>query len=698
MAVVPSASVRKGAPAARASDARLWSAWFALELLLCLVWLAVPSGQVAVRELILYPLAELGAIAAIVVGVARFRPSAPEAWLLIAAGFLAYWIGDVLWGVYEVEGRDPFPSPADVFYLACYPLVASGLAIAVFRRRGAVDRRAAIDAALVVVSGALVAWIYLIEPAIGDSSLSQVEKLVTAAYPLADLLLLAVAARFVMGTSWNVLSFKFLVLGLALTLAGDLLFELDVVGRVQSHPDLVDAVLLLGVICVGLAGLHRTMPALTEAVGTPAQGREAVRLVLLAVVALVPVAVLALQSALGDPLYLPETIAAMVLIAVLSTLRSTVVTHEALQAAERESTLSGYAGELLRADGEEALYAVAERSANHLVGGGKARFRTASQASVDEAGHGFSAPVEVQGETVADLVADASALELHRARDSLMTVAAQLALALERERLLVSEREAANALSEQNERLRELDQMKDQFVSSVSHELRTPLTSMVGYLEILLQGEVGELTDDQRRFVEIVDRNSHRLNDLIEDILVTSRMDSGRFSLERTSVDLAQLAMQQIESIRATANQKEVEVRLSVSDEVPTFSGDPMRLGQLLDNLLSNAVKFTPSGGVVGVSIARRGARAHLEVTDTGVGVPAEELDQLFQRFFRASTATTVKGTGLGLSIAKSIVEGHGGTISVDSRVGAGTTFSVELPLEPHVDDARGVAETKAAL
>jgi signal transduction histidine kinase len=697
MAVVPSVSVREGAPAGRAGDARLWRAWLAIALLVCLAWLVVPRGQVVLRELVLYPLVEAVAIAAIVVGVRRYRPSAPWAWLLIAAGFFSFWIGDILWGVYVVEGRDPFPSPADAFYLAGYPVIAAGLAIAWLRRRATVDRRAALDAGLVAVSGALVFWVYVIQPAIDDPSVSPWEKLVTIAYPVGDWLLLAVAARYVMGSSWNVWSFKLLVLGLVLTLVGDLLFSLNEVGRVSSNLDVVDTLLLLGVICVGLAGLHRSMPALTEKPKELVEGHETVRLVLIAIVALVPAAVLAIESAVGDPLDLFETIAAMVLIGVLATLRSTTVASEALQAAKRESLLSRYADELLRADGRDELCAVAERSANDLVGDGKASLVTPLGVSANGAEHAFSEPIEVRGETVAKLVADGSVTQIGRSRDALATVATQLALALERERLLATEREAADALTEQNERLRELDRMKDVFVSSVSHELRTPLTSISGYLELLLEGEAGDLTEEQRRFLNIVDRNSDRLNELIDDILVASRMDSGQFSLDRTSVDLVQLATRQVESIRATAERKQVEVRLTVEEGPPPLSADPMRLSQLLDNLLSNAVKFTPTGGRVGVLIGTRGETAYLDVSDTGVGIPADELDRLFERFFRASTSSTVKGTGLGLSIAKSIAEAHGGTISVESEVGIGTTFSVELPLRAQLDDAGLVADAGAA-
>src|SRR5262249_4451452 len=226
--------------------------------------------------------------------------------------------------------------------------------------------------------------------------------------------------------------------------------------------------------------------------------------------------------------------------------------------------------------------------------------------------------------------------------------------------------------------------------------LRTPLTSMIGYLEILLQGGVGSLTDDQRRFLQIVDRNSHRLDQLIEDILVTAQIDSG-FSLNRAPVDLVGIAEQQVESIRAAAAQKDVELRLIVDDRPPPLAADAMRLGQLLDNLLSNAVKFTEPHGAVSVSITARDGAAHLEVSDTGVGIPTDELNRLFERFFRASTATTVKGTGLGLSIAKSITEAHGGTISVASELGNGTTFNVALPLPGRLTDEATVTDERPA-
>jgi signal transduction histidine kinase len=238
--------------------------------------------------------------------------------------------------------------------------------------------------------------------------------------------------------------------------------------------------------------------------------------------------------------------------------------------------------------------------------------------------------------------------------------------------------------------------MKDQFVSSVSHELRTPLTSMVGYLELLIEGEAGELEEEQEHFLEIVNRNCLRLNRLVDDILFVARVDAGRLSLERERVDFGELAAAAVQSAEAAAEAKAIGLRLTVEDSLPQLWADPLRLTQLLDNLISNALKFTPEGGAVTVTVSRDGEEGvHLEVADSGVGIPADEVGKLFERFFRASTASAAPGTGLGLSIVKSIVDVHGGTVSVESTEGAGTTFAVDLPSQTP-PEAPAVAEVAA--
>jgi signal transduction histidine kinase len=237
-------------------------------------------------------------------------------------------------------------------------------------------------------------------------------------------------------------------------------------------------------------------------------------------------------------------------------------------------------------------------------------------------------------------------------------------------------------IAHQNEELVELDQLKDTFVASVSHELRTPLTSIRGFLEVVLEGEAGELNEEQNELLRIVERNADRLLALVGDLLFVAQLDAGELELELRDSDLAEIAAGAVEGMRPWAEAKAISLDLETDPQLP-IRADANRLGQLLDNLVSNAVKFTPEGGRIRVSARLLDNAAVLEVADTGIGIPARDQAQLFERFFRASTATehAIQGTGLGLSISKAIAEAHEGRIAVESSEGKGTTFVVTLPL-----------------
>jgi len=238
----------------------------------------------------------------------------------------------------------------------------------------------------------------------------------------------------------------------------------------------------------------------------------------------------------------------------------------------------------------------------------------------------------------------------------------------------------------QNEQLRRLDRMKDEFIALVSHELRTPLTSIRGYLELMLDDLArGEVTAEQQRdFLQVIDRNSDRLQRLVEDLLLAAQVEGGTLHLVTTTVDLGELVSDCVEASAPMAAARGIELGCSV-DEAPSVSGDVRRLGQVVDNLLSNALKFTPPGGSVHVRASRRDSTAVLEVSDSGMGIPAEEQAALFGRFYRTERAQhdAIPGVGLGLSITKAIVEAHGGRITFTSATGSGTTFAVELPVKP---------------
>jgi PAS domain S-box-containing protein len=246
--------------------------------------------------------------------------------------------------------------------------------------------------------------------------------------------------------------------------------------------------------------------------------------------------------------------------------------------------------------------------------------------------------------------------------------------------------------------VRASERLKDQFVSLISHELRTPLSSILGYLELVLDDPDQPLTDEQRSYLGTVERNAQRLLRLVGDLLFTAQVEAGRFTLQPEDVDLPALLRAAEETARVAAHAGGVQLDLDLPDGGLVVRGDAVRLGQACDNLVSNAVKFTPAGGRVTLGLragwqhadGRFGDRelpgtapvARLSVSDTGYGIPAAELDQLFTRFFRASTArrNAVKGVGLGLSITKAITTAHGGTLDVTSAEGQGTTFTLTLP------------------
>jgi PAS domain S-box-containing protein len=227
---------------------------------------------------------------------------------------------------------------------------------------------------------------------------------------------------------------------------------------------------------------------------------------------------------------------------------------------------------------------------------------------------------------------------------------------------------------------RELDRLREAFVGNVSHELRTPLTSISGYLELIETGP-DPLTAEQEAFVDVIRRNTSRLQDIVNDLLFVAQLDAGRLALDYAETDLGELADRAVEAARPAAEAKRLALTLERNGATP-LNGDASRLEQVLDNLISNAIKFTPAEGSVHVAVGPRNGTAVVCVSDTGMGIPEDEQTRLFERFFRSSTASSerIPGTGLGLAITRAIVEGHQGSIAVESAQGKGTSFTVTLP------------------
>src|SRR3954447_3005923 len=243
------------------------------------------------------------------------------------------------------------------------------------------------------------------------------------------------------------------------------------------------------------------------------------------------------------------------------------------------------------------------------------------------------------------------------------------------------ERGAVVAARDTTELTRVADMRRD-FVANVSHELKTPLAAIRGYAETLRDGALDE-PPTARRFTERVLSQCRRLQELLDDLLILSRLEGLDAALHREPVDLEAVARRAVELLTPAAREKRVEIELQEEEEVPAVQGDAVNLERLLLNLLDNAIKYNRPDGKITVRVGRFGTDALLEVSDTGIGIPAESIPRIFERFYRVDKgrAREEGGTGLGLAIVKHIAQAHGGQVDVESRMGRGSTFRVRLPV-----------------
>jgi two-component system phosphate regulon sensor histidine kinase PhoR len=266
-------------------------------------------------------------------------------------------------------------------------------------------------------------------------------------------------------------------------------------------------------------------------------------------------------------------------------------------------------------------------------------------------------------------------------------LAADIGRALEHARLYEGEQHLVAELQS-------VDRAKASFLASASHDLRTPLTSIIGYIELLSDEKAGEIPPERASMLQGVDRNARRLQDMVEDMLTTSKIELGSFAAYLRPFDLTGLLPAVADMFRPTAASSGITIEVTVPDRVVMIDGDPEQLDRLLVNLLSNAVKYTPRGGSVVLTLADDDGSAVLTVADTGIGIPKQDQGLVSTRFFRASNAieSAIPGSGLGLSIVHAIAANHHGEVHIESEQNRGTTVSVRLPLRAveRVRDAPG--------
>jgi len=263
----------------------------------------------------------------------------------------------------------------------------------------------------------------------------------------------------------------------------------------------------------------------------------------------------------------------------------------------------------------------------------------------------------------------------------LEALASSGAIAVENAQLYAAEQQHAAALARALEQQRELDRLQREFIQNVAHELRTPLALIRGHAELLENRELGDLQTAQQESVSVISRRTQMLGKLVEDIVAVLTIEAQE--LKRESLSLAQLVRTSLADFRAVAEKAGLTLSAEIAPGVPPVPGDVLALRRALDNLVINALKFTLAGGHVIVRLLGGEDAVTLQVSDTGVGIPNDQLERIFERFYQVDGSTTRRygGVGLGLALVKEIVEAHGGQVTVTSQVGTGTTFTIRLPI-----------------
>ncbi|MBN1303822.1 MAG: HAMP domain-containing histidine kinase [Anaerolineales bacterium] len=243
-------------------------------------------------------------------------------------------------------------------------------------------------------------------------------------------------------------------------------------------------------------------------------------------------------------------------------------------------------------------------------------------------------------------------------------------------------KERTAELQEALHRLNELAQLKANFISNISHELRTPLTHMKGYIELLVTGSLGPLTEDQAHALQVSQHSTNRLESLIDDLIMFSMASRGELTIKQEPTEIMTLSEICVKSAQQKAESRGVTVHIAADEDLPLVQIDPQKMSWVISQLLDNGIKFTPAGGMVVVNLRKDSDKlVNVSIVDTGIGIPPERMKEVFEPFHQLDGSSTRRygGTGLGLSLIQEIIEAHGSIIDVKSVEGRGTT--VKFPL-----------------
>lgn len=686
--------------AAKPSLAPFWSFLGAGSLTIA-VYYAMPAGP---TSSFVYEGIGLAAALAILWARHRYQPSHGLAWTLIATGVLLTVLGDITWAIYEWGLKEyPEGSLADVFYLAAYPFLAAGVLKMVSTKIKVKDRDALIDAGLFTLGFGLVTWQLIIQPASSQPDMSTFAMASAIAYPLGDVLLLAVMLRLLLVPGSRVPAYWLMFGGLALTLIADELYAQGSFGRI------LDPLWLGSYVLLAAAALHPSMGRLTQTGSERRSALGLLQLVLLVITLVSSVAVLIP----GEPD--PAAILATLIFALLVLARVALIgrtadrvwkDQQANQALLREAAVMYRslverlpAVTYLEAPDDTAPFGYRDTyvspQVNDIFGISTDEWMTDSHrwrnslhpddrervlAIMDETteGHGsYKVDYRVVPRSGEVRWVRDEAFRLHGADGQVIGwqgIAYDITDEKAAEQAIVA-REVAERANEE----------KSAFLSRVSHELRTPLNAILGFCQLL---EMDDLSAAQKEDVAQILSGGHHLLELVNELLEVGGIEAGQRRPSIEPVLLGPLVTNVLDLMTPVAAGSGISLRQDTSPPDLCVRADEQTLRQVLLNLVSNGIKYNREGGRVNVSWTNSGDTTSLRVSDTGLGIPEDKISLLWVPFERLGAEEAgIVGTGLGLTLALRQVQSMGASLTVESEPGFGSTFTIQLPAAEHPTD-----------